>query len=882
MRKALLILIPIIAVLVVLFWEHVPKGEENGISKARFDNALIDDNNPLSMPPIGAHGLRVLTPRILELTLITTKEPDQELTKWNFVRGHSRVDLPASHEFLVRVNGRIQFIKSVDFKRRVLYAPLEKRDLRILNNLYLHLKDAVPEGAEVTVETTNYQLWQPEVKFKTIAEKMRWSPVIHVNQVGYIPKLTKKAFLGYYLGSGGEFVELERIGFKLIDVSSGAEVYSGRMHRRFDVGFPFAVPQYQRVLEADFTDFNIAGEYRLYVPGYGASYPFFINEGVAATFARTYALGLYHQRCGGKNDMPFTRFVHDVCHEAQAEIPTADFKKVWEHLASMSKNRSEHQEQTAPQLTDAITSLYPFVKTGKVDVSGGHHDAGDYSKYLINSALLIHYLVFAVDAFPGVADLDNLGLPESGDGISDVLQLGVWEADFLAKMQDDDGGFFFLVYPRDRKYESHVLPDHGDPQVVFPKNTAVTASAVAALLQTATSPVFKEAFPDKAALYKEKALKGWSFLETAWQKFGSDFGAYQKVSHYGDAFLDHDEIVWAATEMYLATGNPDIHSFLLKEFDPTDRSTHRWKWWRMYKSYGCAIRSYAFASLTGRVSFSNLDSTHLERCRREIIGTGQDQVEWADNSAYRVSLPMASKRTGTAGWFFANNAGFDAAVAYQLDRNDKFLNVIVSNMNYEAGSNPVNVSMLTGVGWRRQREVVHQYAQNDRRILPPTGIPIACLQTGFQNLKTYGNELKSLSFPADEDEDNPYAFYDRWGDSFNTTTEFVAATQARGLAVLSCLMARTQYKNSKWQTAHVQVLLDPPNPSVGKSLTASLEVLGLDLSNARIVWEAKDAEPVYGPTFTYSPARKGAQWIEAEALLAHGRRVFAVKEFHVK
>lgn len=47
--------------------------------------------------------------------------------------------------------------------------------------------------------------------------------------------------------------------------------------------------------------------------------------------------------------------------------------------------------QTAPQLTSESTQLYPFVRTGTVGVSGGHHDAGDYSKYTIDSAQFIHY-----------------------------------------------------------------------------------------------------------------------------------------------------------------------------------------------------------------------------------------------------------------------------------------------------------------------------------------------------------------------------------------------------------------------------------------------------------------------------------------------------------
>ena len=34
--------------------------------------------------------------------------------------------------------------------------------------------------------------------------------------------------------------------------------------------------------------------------------------------------------------------------------------------------------------------------------------------------------------------------------------------------------------------------------------------------------------------------------------------------------MDRDEIAWAATEMYLATGDPHIHEMLVKEFNPAD------------------------------------------------------------------------------------------------------------------------------------------------------------------------------------------------------------------------------------------------------------------------------------------------------------------------
>jgi hypothetical protein len=60
-------------------------------------------------------------------------------------------------------------------------------------------------------------------------------------------------------------------------------------------------------------------------------------------------------------------------------------------------------------------------------------------------------------------------------------------------------------------------------------------------------------------------------------------------------------------------------------------------------------------------------------------------------------------------------------------------------MNYEGGCNPVNVTYLTGLGSRRQREIVDQYAQNDRRVLPPSGIPIGNIQAAFQYMPNYGS-----------------------------------------------------------------------------------------------------------------------------------------------
>src|SRR5688572_1361654 len=145
----------------------------------------ITGSNPLAMPAPGDHGLRVLSPLVLELTLITTKAPDAKVEQWGFVDENGALHAPDAQAFAVTVDGAPRKVKTVGFKRRVLYAPLKPRDLRIGNYLYLELTEAVPDGAEVDVKTADSALWKPETSFAAIANRLRWSPAIHVNQVGY-------------------------------------------------------------------------------------------------------------------------------------------------------------------------------------------------------------------------------------------------------------------------------------------------------------------------------------------------------------------------------------------------------------------------------------------------------------------------------------------------------------------------------------------------------------------------------------------------------------------------------------------------------------------------------------------------------------------------
>ena len=853
-----------------------------GLTPAPARASEIDYLN-LALPLVGDHTLHVLAPTTLELKRINSKPPGAApVDSWNFVDANGTFQAPALSQFAVTVDGVPATVTGIGFKRRPFYAPLFVRDLRIENSLYLQLAAPVADGQVVTVTNPGALLWPATEIYSVVTTPLRYSPAIHVNQEGYVPGLPKKAMIGAYLGNLGELNVAASLGFTLVNAGTATVAYTGTLTLRPDVGYVYSPTPYQKVLEADFSAFTAAGRYQLVIPGLGASLPFAINEGVAMSFLRTYALGLYHQRCGADNALPYTRFIHAACHLAPAEVPSpqGNYAFTWATIAGKNGDFATNPRHTAPQLNGEAAQLYPFVNTGAIDVSGGHHDAGDYSKYTINSAALAHLLLFTADAIPGAHALDNLGLPESGDGIGDILQEAKRETDYLAKLQDADGGFYFIVYPKTREYESNALPDHGDTQVVWPKNTAATAAATAALAQAASSPKFKAAYPAAAALYLKKAKLGWQFLLNAIAAHGKD-GSYQKITFYGDNYMHDDELAWAACELFVATGEAQYRQKLFEWFpDPSDSLTFRWGWWRMSESWGNAIRSYAFAVRSGRLAAGQLDVAYLAKCETQIVAAGDDALRWSNQNSYATSFPEETKRVQSAGWYFSLDQASDMAVAYQITPKAAYLDALVGNMNYEGGTNPVNVAYITGLGQKRQRETVSQYALNDHRILPPDGIPLGNIQTTFDYLSLYGTELRELVFPSDGAVTAPYEFYDRWADTFNVTTEYIAVNQARGLLSLAVLATRTTTQSQPWKSGVAQITVPTTVALLDAPTTLTVQAPGFDLTGARIVWEARDQEPAFGSAYTISPKNNGRQWTEAEIALPDGRRLFATNAFN--
>ena len=134
-----------------------------------------------------------------------------------------------------------------------------------------------------------------------------------------------------------------------------------------------------------------------------------------------------------------------------------------------------------------------------------------------------------------------------------------------------------------------------------------------------------------------------------------------------------------------------------------------------------------------------------------------------------------------------------------------------------------------------------------------TGIPLGNIQAGFGWNYQYQSELDKLSFPPDDAKASPFPFYDRWGDGFNLSQEFVILNQARALGYLAWLMAQTSLKTQDWKPIAAQISGLSGKTTLQNATNLSLSVPGVDLSSSRTVWEANGQETAFGAHFTPSP-----------------------------
>jgi peptidoglycan/LPS O-acetylase OafA/YrhL len=237
-----------------------------------------------------------------------------------------------------------------------------------------------------------------------------------------------------------------------------------------------------RIWWVDFSSLRARGRYHIFSPSLGArSYEFVIAPDVYGDVMRAALKTFYRQRCGTAKAAVHAGAWADgsACHGGDARTPPA----------------AGHPDR------------------GLRDLTGGWHDAGDYNKYAWYAASnAVLSLLRAWEEDPGAFPDGDLGIPESGNGVSDLLDEVKWELDFLLRMQLPDGSVLSRVHAGDSA--NGASPPSADRTQRYYSGPTLDSAAVLAGSAAVGARVFAAAGQGSyAATLKEAALAAWGWLE---------------------------------------------------------------------------------------------------------------------------------------------------------------------------------------------------------------------------------------------------------------------------------------------------------------------------------------------------------------------------------
>jgi endoglucanase len=181
-------------------------------------------------------------------------------------------------------------------------------------------------------------------------------------------------------------------------------------------------------------------------------------------------------------------------------------------------------------------------------VQGGWHDAGDFSLYSASLNTALFWLLEAYSDFLPAADDTNI--PESGNGIPDLLDEARWGLSWLLSVQDAGGGFRNTTCAERYQAYGTNRPETMPPYRAGEVGTLATARAVGTLAYASTLwRRFDAAFAERML---EAARRGNLYLQQHPET--SDGPTCPAYRADGDTALGRHTRLYAAAGLLLATG----------------------------------------------------------------------------------------------------------------------------------------------------------------------------------------------------------------------------------------------------------------------------------------------------------------------------------------
>lgn len=348
------------------------------------------------------------------------------------------------------------------------------------------------------------------------------------------------------------------------------------------------------------------------------------------------------------------------------------------------------------------------------NVSGGWFDAGDTNKYVTFAVQPVHQLLTAYQQNPK-AFTDDFGIPESGNGIPDVLDEVKWETDWLKRMQYPDGSSALKV--GETVYASAAPPSSDHSARFYIPSCSSATIAVAGMFAHA-SYVYGTipSLASEAQDLQVRAIAAWNNYQRLPNKQSHcDTG----VVHAGNADWPVDqqdaEAVVAAVYLFAITADSGYDDYVKAHFHQM-RPYHDVGWSRYQPEQGEALLFYT----TLPHADPALSKTILADKLKDVATT-TDVYGFHEQDLYRAFLNDAQYHWGSNSPRAQYGNTNMSVLAYHLDaaNAESYRERALGVLHYFHGVNPfamVYLSNMYAYGVTRSaNEIYHTWFAHGTR-----------------------------------------------------------------------------------------------------------------------------------------------------------------------
>jgi endoglucanase len=383
----------------------------------------------------------------------------------------------------------------------------------VAHYLFLCLSSALQAGVEYKISLPTGEV----ISYCYEPDKIP-SELFKINQLGYASEAARKyAYIGAWLGGLGAMPMQKYIDktFELCDAKSLKKVFVGKLTpRRADEknndGTPFTG---EETLELDLSDFRQEGRYFLRISGVGRSAEFPISgESVARAFY-THMRGLYHKRCGIAKAKPYTNWTVPICH---LDVLRGTFPPENSHYSATGKGEKRDYGFFDENGKSINVNHFELIRLNRDDwkehisLPGGWHDAADHDRRPFHMAI-VGNLSAAYLLRPNNFSDGQLNIPESGNGIADILDEARWGLEHLRRAQQSDGGVGTWIETDHHPHVSEYLPSNDVRPYSLSLATHASSLEYSCYASILSLALQKNGAKEESELYRESARRAWEF-----------------------------------------------------------------------------------------------------------------------------------------------------------------------------------------------------------------------------------------------------------------------------------------------------------------------------------------------------------------------------------